>query len=130
MRKKSSLLLLLVSLSLAACGPGQPFGPTLTPTPTETFTPTATFTHSSTPTPFKAISAGNVWVRPEPDYNGDLRFTVLRRNTPVKVLSVYGVWMEVEWQAEGGLQRGWVPSEWITLFEPVLEDQITPTQTP
>ena len=107
---------------------------TFTPTPvftaTNTFTPTATFTPSSTPTPFKAISAGNVWVRPEPDYNGDLRFTVLRRNTPVKVLSVYGLWMEVEWQAEGGLQRGWVPSEWITLFEPVLSNQITPTQIP
>jgi cell division septum initiation protein DivIVA len=107
---------------------------TFTPTPvftaTDTFTPTATFTPSSTPTPFKAISVGNVWVRPEPDYSGDLRFTVLRRNTPVKVLSVYGDWMEVEWQAEGSLQRGWVPSEWITLFEPVLPNQITPTQIP
>jgi cell division septum initiation protein DivIVA len=107
---------------------------TFTPTPvftaTNTFTPTATFTPSSTPTPFKAIAAGNVWVRPEPDYDGDLRFTVLRQNTPVKVLSVYGRWMEVEWQADGGLQRGWVPSVWITLFEPLLAEQITPTQIP
>jgi hypothetical protein len=51
MRKNSLLLLLLASLTLAACGPGQPFGPTLTPTPTETSTPTATFTPEPTDTP-------------------------------------------------------------------------------
>ncbi len=99
-------------------------------TPTDTFTPAATFTPSFTPTPIMAVAAGNVWVRPEPDYSGDLRFTVLRRNTSVRVLSVYGLWMEVEWQAENGLQRGWVLAEWITLLEPVLADQITPTQIP
>ncbi len=107
---------------------------TFTPTPeftaTNTFTPTATFTPSSTPTPFKAVAAGNVWVRPAPDYDGDLRFTVLRFGTPVKVLSVYGLWMEVEWQVGNSLQQGWVPAEWITLLEPVQAEQITPTQNP
>ncbi len=107
---------------------------TFTPTPvftaTNTSTPTATFTPSSTSTPFEAIAGGNVWVRPEPDYAGDLRFTVLLSGTPVKVLSVYGRWMEVEWQAEGVFQRGWVPSEWITLFEPISNEQITPTRIP
>jgi hypothetical protein len=38
--------------------------------------------------------------------------------------------MEVEWQVNGSLQRGWVPAAWITLFEPLLDEQITPTQNP
>jgi hypothetical protein len=51
MRRMSSLLLLILGLALAACGPGRPFGPTLTPTPTETLTPTVTFTPEPTNTP-------------------------------------------------------------------------------
>ena len=40
---------LIFSLMLVACGPGQLFGPTTTPTPTSTLTPT--LTPSITPTP-------------------------------------------------------------------------------
>jgi hypothetical protein len=39
----------VAGLGLSACGPGQVFGPTLTPTSTDT--PTATYTPTSTPTP-------------------------------------------------------------------------------
>lgn len=39
---RASLLAAITSLALAACGPGQVFGPTLTPTPSATATPTAT----------------------------------------------------------------------------------------
>ncbi len=41
---------LLASSALAACGPGQLLGPTLTPTPTSTATATATPLPTSTPT--------------------------------------------------------------------------------
>lgn len=50
------LSFLMVSMLVAGCGPGQLFGPTLTPTPTPTATPTwtptptSTFTPTSTPT--------------------------------------------------------------------------------
>lgn len=44
-------LLILFSLFLAACGPGQLFGPTLSPTPTLTSTPTLTPTSTFTLTP-------------------------------------------------------------------------------
>ncbi|MEW5872161.1 MAG: DUF4352 domain-containing protein [Chloroflexota bacterium] len=45
-----TVLLVAMSLSLAACGPGQLLGPTLTPTATNTPTSTATITPSPTPT--------------------------------------------------------------------------------
>jgi len=49
-----STLILLLSLILSGCGPGQLFGPTLTPSPTITNTPTLTttptFTSTVTPT--------------------------------------------------------------------------------
>lgn len=67
MLHKPAVFLLIMSFLLSACGPGQLFGPTLTPTPTitptstptltptatstPTLTPTATFTHTPTPTP-------------------------------------------------------------------------------
>jgi hypothetical protein len=110
--------------------PTPEFTATNTFTPTASFTPSATFTPSSTPTPFEAIAGGNVWVRPVPEPSGDFRFTVLYRGTPVKVVSLYGNWMEIEWQDRGRVERGWVPAEWITLFEPVQAEQITPTQSP
>ena len=39
------------AFALAGCGPGQPFGPTLTPTPSNTPTDTPTNTPTSTPLP-------------------------------------------------------------------------------
>lgn len=51
MRRTAFLFVCVVaSLALSACGPGQLFGPTLTPTPTITFTPTSTFTPLPTET--------------------------------------------------------------------------------
>jgi hypothetical protein len=45
------VLVLLLSLVVSGCGPGQVFGPTLTPTPTFTPTKTNTPTPTKTPTP-------------------------------------------------------------------------------
>ncbi len=45
------IFVLLFSLVLSGCGPGQVFGPTITPTPTITYTPTQTPTSTPTPTP-------------------------------------------------------------------------------
>lgn len=48
---KIVLLLILFNLILSGCGPGQLFGPTLTPTPSPTSTLTPTPTPTLTPTP-------------------------------------------------------------------------------
>ncbi|MEW5938087.1 MAG: hypothetical protein AB1750_00380 [Chloroflexota bacterium] len=50
MKKSWRFLIVLTILSflVSACGPGQIFGPTFTPTPTNTLTPTPTFTPTST----------------------------------------------------------------------------------
>lgn len=51
------ILVLVMSLIISGCGPGQVFGPTITPsptntpTPTSTSTPTPTFTPTMTPSP-------------------------------------------------------------------------------
>jgi hypothetical protein len=84
----SSLLVILlsISLSMSACGPGQALGPTLTPTPTntpipptatntpvptDTPTPTVTFTPAPTLTPTPSCSVQNG------DWSGDFsEFTV------------------------------------------------------
>jgi hypothetical protein len=53
MASRTAMILAAVCLSafaLAGCGPGQPFGPTLTPTPSPTATDTPTATPTSTPT--------------------------------------------------------------------------------
>jgi hypothetical protein len=104
------------------------FTPTSTATPTNTATPTATLTLTPTPTPYPAFAAGNVWVRPEPDF-AIRRRMVLIVDLPVTVISVYGTWMEIEWPTPRGVQRGWVPAAWITLREPVPSERITPTLT-
>jgi hypothetical protein len=46
----SGLLGVFISATMAACGPGKLFGPTLTMTPTNTLTPTSTYTPTLTPT--------------------------------------------------------------------------------
>lgn len=55
--KKTITLLFLFSFLISACGPGQLFGPTFTPTPTNTptptITPTSTLTFTPTQTPTK-----------------------------------------------------------------------------
>jgi len=48
--KKMLIALSLLSFMISACGPGQIFGPTLTPTPTVTLTPTSTSTPTLPPT--------------------------------------------------------------------------------
>lgn len=49
-QRAMAVCLLAVSLLISSCGPGQLFGPTLTPTPTFTPTPTVTPTPTNTPT--------------------------------------------------------------------------------
>lgn len=45
------LILAVISLLVSSCGPGQLFGPTITPSPMPTLTPTLTPTSTITPTP-------------------------------------------------------------------------------
>jgi hypothetical protein len=47
---------ILISLFLSACGPGQLFGPTITPSPTATLTPTPTDTPTPTPVPTSTLT--------------------------------------------------------------------------
>ena len=50
-QKVIAICFLMVGLFVSGCGPGQLFGPTLTPTPTITNTPKPTITPTLTPTP-------------------------------------------------------------------------------
>lgn len=49
--KRTLIALFLLSFLISACGPGQIFGPTVTPTPTNTSIPTSTPTTAPTPIP-------------------------------------------------------------------------------
>ncbi len=109
--------------------PTPTFTPTLIFTATNTVTPTSTFTPTFTPTPYPAFAAGNVWVRPAPDFN-IRRQLALIVDMPVIVISAYGNWLEVEWQTASGTQRGWVPARWITLRISIPPERITLTTTP
>lgn len=109
--------------------PTPTFTPTLTFTATNTVTPTSTFTPTFTPTPYPAFAAGNVWVRPAPDFNIRRQMSLIV-DMPVIVISAYGNWLEVEWQTASGIQRGWVPAKWITLRIPIPPERITLTLTP
>jgi hypothetical protein len=103
--------------------------PTFAATPTKTATSTRTSTPGPTPTPVAALAAGHVWVRPAPDPDAPL-LIVLLKDTPVTALAVYDGWLEVEWISPAGLQRGWVPQQWVTLLAPIAPGRITPTATP
>lgn len=50
-RLSYKFIFLILALSISSCGPGELFGPTITPSPTLTFTPTLTPTPTSTLTP-------------------------------------------------------------------------------
>ena len=68
--KKAISLLWLFSLLVSACGPGQIFGPTFTPSPTSTSTPTIaptatlTFTPTLTSTPKPTSTPSNTPIPP------------------------------------------------------------------
>ena len=98
--------------------------PTLSPTPTSTPRPTAT------PTPIAASTIGSVWVRQVPD-SGVQTFATIPPDTPVTVIAVFDTWVQVEWLEDAtelsGLQRGWVPLQWIETREPISSELITPT---
>ena len=51
------IFVLLFSLALSSCAPGQLFGPTVTPTPLPTLTPTLTATATNTPIPTSTQTA-------------------------------------------------------------------------
>ena len=102
--------------------------PTATPTSTPTYTPTATNTPTATPTstptptatpsptptgtPALPFTIAPVWARTAPSLTADLLIPVLR-NTPITILDGEGFWVEVTWQDESGLQRGWIPIQWV-----------------
>lgn len=106
---------------------------TQTSTPISTATATTTNTPTSTHTPSPSATAsltvilplgrirGNVWVRPEPDFNAP-RETVAFIETPVQVLAFEGEWVEIEWLSDGQIRRGWVPLTWVTLNSVPAED--------
>ncbi|MCA9973439.1 MAG: hypothetical protein KC425_24635, partial [Anaerolineales bacterium] len=107
--------------------------PTPSLTPTQTGTPTPTGTPTYTPTPPAAETAGNVWVRAAPRLDAPL-LAAIEFDTPLTLLSVIGPWAEIEWVSDlpwlPGVQRGWVPFEWLSLRGDVLPITATPSATP
>ena len=55
-RFSHQLILFVISLLVSSCGPGQLFGPTITPSPTLTLTPTITPSPTLTPTPTSTLT--------------------------------------------------------------------------
>lgn len=96
--------------------------PSKTATATQTSTRTATASPSATPsltsTPTVVLPEGrirgNVWVRPEADFNA-ARETVAFIDTPVKVLAFEAEWVEIEWLSDSQIKHGWVPLNWVIL---------------
>src|SRR5574341_1081212 len=88
MQATGNLVFAGVALMLAACGPGQPLGPTLTPTSTATPTPTATPLPTATPTatipptphPLSAIDLTAITLQPS-DIDTDFRLDESNRRS-------------------------------------------------
>ena len=55
-----AMIVVLICSSMTACGPGELFGPTFTPTPTITYTPIVTLTPTATATPDQYLM-GDCW---------------------------------------------------------------------
>ena len=70
-----------------------------------------------------------MWVRDVPELESPL-ITVVPVGTPLIIKAVYGPWALVEWITADGIQQGWVPYAWVTVYEPVPPGIITPTATP
>jgi len=107
--------------------------PTATRTPVPTSTATATATAAIAPEPMlepiTGIMTGHVWVRPAPDKAAPLN-TVVLRGTQVTIIAVYGTdWVELEWVGQRGLQRGWIPAQWVSTVEVIPPELITPFPT-
>ncbi len=109
----------------------QPATPTLTPSATITETPTATFTATPSQTPeatstaAPALTNAPVWARQSPDALSN-SIEAITAGTPVTILARFRSWVEVEWSSSNGINRGWVPLQWIDLSEPVPPGLITP----
>jgi hypothetical protein len=84
MPRKSIPVLLAISFLLSACGPGELFGPTLTPTatatpiPTQTATPLPTATLTRTPIPTPIVYDGD-WTGTT-SAGGTIRFSIRDNN--------------------------------------------------
>jgi hypothetical protein len=72
-RQITTVLILVMSLVMSGCGPGQMFGPTVTPTPT--LTPTSTLTPTATPT-FTPSATPTVTYTPTPTLTPTLSCSV------------------------------------------------------
>lgn len=112
---------------------------TPTPTPTPTATPTPPFTATSTATPIPTNTAtpmaepsptgtpaqpftiSPVWARSEPSLSADLLIPI-PGETPLNVLDRQGFWVEVTWFDEAGLQRGWIPIQWVNFNGNIIPD--------
>lgn len=122
---------------LSTATPSPTITATATWTPTATDTPTPTSTATSTPTatpepmlePVTGIMTGHVWVRPAPDRAAPLN-TVVLRGTQVTIIAVYGAdWVQLEWLGRNGLQRGWIPAQWVSTVEAIPPELVTPFAT-
>src|SRR5260221_123352 len=80
----SALLVLVMSLAVSGCGPGQIFGPTQTFTPTNTATPTPTDTPTATPTSTPTFTPTNT-----PTDTPTATPTSTPTHTPTDILSQY-----------------------------------------
>jgi hypothetical protein len=96
---------------------------TQTSTRTATASPSATPSLTSTPTVVlpEGRIRGNVWVRPEADFNAASE-TVALIDTSVKVLAFEAEWVEIEWLSDGKIKHGWVPLNWVILNSIPTED--------
>ena len=79
------LVLIIIGLLLSACGPGQLFGPTITPTPTHTPTKTPTITPTMTLTPTETPSPTLTSVPTETP-------TPTETSKPLVISELSGVW--------------------------------------
>jgi len=105
--------------------PSQTPTATSTASPTTTSTPTPSQTPELTPATELPRTTSPVWVRQSPELLSP-RIGTIAFETPVTILAQFGPWVEVEWLSNTGLQRGWIPLQWISLTEPIPAALITP----
>jgi hypothetical protein len=101
---------------------------TIVPSPSSTYPPTATetFQPSVTPTTFKAVMTGNVWLHSAPDLNSERYNFTAKQGTVVDVLAIYGNWVKISWIDNFGSHVGWSPIQWVVPSIPFPANIITP----
>lgn len=122
-KKQIVPIVLAFSILLSSCGPGQLFGPTLTPTPTPTltntptFTPTLTFTNTLTSTPtFTLTSTLTPTLTSTPTFTptpmsplreqGCIKWDEVTREHVGETICVFGLIVQPETRDKGAWWKG------------------------